>query len=138
MDESDSSQIQQPELRKYLTVIRKRKWTIGLVVLLGIAISLALSFRETPLYRAEARVLVAAVPGDETPPDVVTEAELINSDPVAELVKEEIGTDLSINALLSGLSVDPLPESDVVRLAYVAAEPEFAQQAATAFAKTWP
>ena len=121
------------DLRNYLAVVRSRKWIVILVTLLGIGAALALSYRQTAMYRAETRVVVAPVPGEEEPPDVITEAQLAKSDPVAGMVKRDLGTDRTRTSLLSGLTVDPLPESDVMTLSYVSPDPEFAQQAATSF-----
>ena len=53
-DEEDSG----PELSDYLAVIRRRKWTIALVLIVVVSISLTRSFLTTPVYRATATVLL--------------------------------------------------------------------------------
>ena len=46
------------DLRAYAAVIRRRKWTIVLVVMPTVGAALFFSIRQTPLYRSSARVLV--------------------------------------------------------------------------------
>jgi polysaccharide biosynthesis transport protein len=46
------------ELRDYLRVLRRRKWTIALTALIVVALALAYSFVQSPVYEATAEVLV--------------------------------------------------------------------------------
>jgi capsular exopolysaccharide synthesis family protein len=46
------------DLRAYLQVIRRRKWSLLLVVLLTVGAAVYFSYRQTPMYRSTATVLV--------------------------------------------------------------------------------
>ncbi len=46
------------DLREYLTILRRRKWTIVLATVLVLASSLAVSFLQQPLYEGSAKVLL--------------------------------------------------------------------------------
>jgi succinoglycan biosynthesis transport protein ExoP len=68
------------------------------------------------------------------PPNLETESEIISSEPVAELVREEIAP----RGLGSGeLLVEPLTDTEVVVVGYVAPDPAFARDAANSFARNY-
>ena len=50
------------ELREYLDVVRARKWTILIVFALVLGVALFLSYRQTPQYVANTRLLVSGHP----------------------------------------------------------------------------
>lgn len=128
------------ELRSHLAVLRSRRWSVIVLVVIATAIALALSFRQTPLYRAETRVLVKSSSPDAyyvAPPDLPTEAQLVKSEPVAQLVKEEMRSDRPTTFFLNNLSVDPVPESAVMRLIFVSSDATEAQQATNAFGRNY-
>jgi len=47
-----------PDLRQYVSTLRYRKWSVFGAALLVVAGALAFSFRQTPVYRSESKVLV--------------------------------------------------------------------------------
>lgn len=137
MDQSATSEAPTSELRNYLSVIRSRKWSVILVVALAMSAALVLSLRQTPLYRAETRLLVKPPSGDAyyvAPPDLPTEAQLAKSEPVALMVKEDLQSGRSTTSLLNSLNVDPVPESAVMKLTFVSPDANEAEQASNAFA----
>lgn len=86
------------ELRDYVSVVRRWKWLIGAVVAVVVTTALILSFLQTPVYRATARLLIgpdrSLFTGDQTFVDaafVDTQVEVISGQPVRDLVKERLG-----------------------------------------------
>jgi capsular exopolysaccharide synthesis family protein len=128
----------QLDLRDYLQVARARKWSIILVTLLVLGVALTASFLQTPVYRSDARVLIEADPAVAVDSlDVATQVEVVGSDPIAELVREELDLDMETASLLSGLTVGMVPETKVLIISYVSTDPEFAQRAASSFASSY-
>jgi succinoglycan biosynthesis transport protein ExoP len=129
-----------PELQEYLAILRARKRTI--VVVAGIVVGSALFFSsiQTPLYSANARVLLRTAPptssGFTTPVNRETEAELLSSQPVAARVQEDLALDLTTEQLLSALEVEPVAtESEVLELSYTSPDPQRARDVANGFAE---
>ena len=128
------------DLREYIAVLRARKWTIILTAALVVIATLAFSLQQTRLYTAEARLLVEQVPAqdDESLAPIVnleTEREVVQSVPVAELVKEELGLDTPVNEMLGNLEVQVVVESEVLIVGYTSNDAALAQRAANAFAQ---
>ncbi len=80
-----------PTLRSYAQLVRRRKWWVIAFALLGLAVSLAISFTEAKQYAASAQVLVqpstqagalGATQQPVTPTDVQTMLQLVTSAPV--------------------------------------------------------
>lgn len=133
-----SQNIDRVDLRDYLRVVRARKWGIVSMVLLVVGSALAFSSLQTPRYRSEARVLFEADPAVPVYAlDVATQVEVVASDPIAELVREELDLDIEASALLSGLDVAMVPETRVLIVSYVSTDPELAQRAASSFASNY-
>jgi polysaccharide biosynthesis transport protein len=130
--------VERGELREYLDVIRARKWTIFLVFALVLGIALALSYRQTPLYVASTRLLVAGVPsgtsGFVSAPNLGTEAEVVDSVEVAEVAAKTLGVKDLSDDLLGGLSATPVSDTQVLTISYTSSDPQFAADAANAFA----
>src|SRR5688572_8725052 len=85
------------DLREYLHVLRRRKWTIILVTIVVLLAALGWSSIQTSLYTSETRVLVKALPvAGESSLDLVgsvsmpTEQELVSSEPVAQAVIDDL------------------------------------------------
>src|SRR5687767_6516880 len=97
------------ELRDYLRVLRRRKSTILVVTGAAIGTALAISYLQTPVYRATAEVLVQPRASEEIfSPDsdraidaeraVETEKKVIESRTVRDAVREELGRDPDVSA----------------------------------------
>lgn len=135
----DSSEYGGRDLKDYLGVLKSRRWVFLFVLVAVTAAAVFLSQRQTPMYRAEARVLVKSLPSSATevappPPNLVTEKEVVSSEPVALRVQKELNTDESLAKLLRGLDVKPVADGDVMVVSFVSDDPKFAQDAANAFA----
>ncbi len=110
----------EPDLRDYLQVLRRRKSTIALSVLVVLAVALIVSFLQTPRYAATAKVLLKSrnnqsVFGTESQVyvdparSVETEIEVIGTEPVQELVKKKIGS-------APPVQVRPVGQTDLVTI----------------------
>ena len=92
----------EPDLRDYLLVLRRRKVIIALAVAVVVTVALSLSYLQTPLYAATAKLLLrpratqsvfgsnSGQAGDPAR-SVQTEIEVIKTEPVQELVRKRIG-----------------------------------------------
>lgn len=131
------------ELREYIAVIKIRKWTVVLATLAILGIALGYSYWQTPIYSASARVLVIPPASDPrtylapTLIDTETEVQILSSEPVAALVRDELGLDVAIDSLLDGLRVDDVPGSRVLQLSYSSVDPELARDVTNSFASNY-
>lgn len=125
------------DLRESLAVLRARKWTVIAMTLLVVASALAYSFTRTPLYRANARLLVKGVPnsaGIVSVPNLETEGQIVASHPVATLVGEELGLDIPPQELINGLRVEAAAEeSSVLTVSYTTQDAQLAASVPNAF-----
>lgn len=128
-----------PDLREYLAIIKARKWTIIGVTLLVVASAVAFSLRQTPVYTAQARLLLKQpIPTDGTiapAPVPQTESEVVASQPVAARVADELDLQGSTDDILGHLEVGTVTESLVLTVAYTSDDPEVARDGANAFAQ---
>lgn len=133
------------DLRHYLGILKSRKWTILVVTAVVIASALLLSYRQTPLYQAEARVLVnplptatvTTLPSQLSPPvNLQTEKEIVGSVPVAELVAEELDVADPVE-LLDDLEVEALADTEVLVVKYTSPDARVAARAANSFADNY-
>jgi capsular exopolysaccharide synthesis family protein len=125
-----------PTLRSYAQLVRRRKWwVIGLAVL-GLLISLAFTFTEAKQYSASAQVLVqpssqASALGSAqqpvTPTDVQTMLQLVTSAPVTKAVQRQIGSAPSVTAA-------EVAQTNVIAITAIAGTPARAAATANAYA----
>jgi capsular exopolysaccharide synthesis family protein len=97
----------EPSFRAYLHVLRRRKWWVVSITLLGLAASLALSLTSHKQYSATAQLLVqpsvtatsAGTPQQPvTQTDVATELQLVTSAPVVQAVRGTLGSAPAVSA----------------------------------------
>ena len=129
------------EIREYLAVLKARKWTLAVIFALILGVVVTFSYRQTPIYQAQARVFVQPYPSGDgsslAAPNLETERELVASEPVAERVAEDLGVDQAPRALLAGLSVEAVTETEVLNISYSSSDPDFARDGANAFARNY-
>lgn len=131
----ESYEDQPLDLRKYLAILRARKWTILLVTILVTSLAIFWSYRQEPSYTASARLLLKADPQSGFYPTGETEAAIVAGEAVAQAVIENENLDMSPKTLLSGLSAQPVSQAGtVITVTYRSPDPVFAQLAANAFA----
>jgi tyrosine-protein kinase len=101
----------EPSFRAYLHVLRRRKWWVALIALLGLAASLALSLTSHKQYSATAQLLVqpsvsaasaGTAPQPVTQTDVATELQLVTSAPVVQAIRKKLGSAPAVTATQVG------------------------------------
>ncbi|MGH2787985.1 MAG: polysaccharide biosynthesis tyrosine autokinase [Actinomycetota bacterium] len=128
------------DLRDYLAVLHRRRWTLLSTVGLVVVATLAFSVRETPMYQSEAELLVkqTTVTSTNAPPvllNLETEKELAESESVAAMVGRRL--DESPQELLAGLSVVVTTDTEILTFRYDDPDPVVAQRRAQAFAEAY-
>jgi capsular exopolysaccharide synthesis family protein len=135
---------QYADLREYFRVLRARKYQICLVTLAVLAAALFISFQQTPVYQATAKVLVRGVPiaslsasGQRPDVDVETERELIMSQTVAEDVKSRLRLTEPPEQLLRQLVVTVVQDTEILVVGYRDVNAAQAARLAAAFADSY-
>jgi len=97
----------EPTFRGYLHILRRRKWWVSSIAVLGLAASLAFSLTAHKQYSATAQLLVqpsidasglGAVQEPVTQTDVETELQLVTSAPVQQAVRNRLGSTPMVSA----------------------------------------
>ena len=97
----------EPTFRTYSQILRRRKWWVGLIAVLGLGASLAFAFTAHRQYSATAQLLVQSSfdPGagalqeqPVTQTDVETELQLVTSAPVQQAVRQRLGGTPKVSA----------------------------------------
>lgn len=100
------------DIRHFVRVLRRRKGVVAVATLLVLGVSLALSLLKTPVYAAEAQLLLqsrseslfASAPseGDDRDRTVRNELLLVESESVRAAVRRELGTAPDVSARARG------------------------------------
>jgi succinoglycan biosynthesis transport protein ExoP len=112
------------DIREYIRVLRARKWEVAIVTIVLVGATLFFSFRQTPIYRAQARVLVRPVQNVTATGSVPqalnldTEREVILSLPVATQVRQDLSLATPVEDLLENLSVQVVTDTEVLVVSY--------------------
>ncbi len=126
-------------LRTYFVVLRRRKWWVIVLALLGLAASLALSLRQPKQYSATAQLLVQSsgqgvslggAPQEVTTTDVQTDLQLATSAPVVVLVRGKLGSAPSISA-------SEVAQTNVIALTAISSTPARAALVANTYARAF-
>lgn len=125
-----------------LAVLRRHPWlALGPVVVLA-ALGAAAGLLWPATYVSSAVVLVDPVVGAPFSPEargdrvnLETEAQLVNSPAVAAYAADELGGDIAVERLQSGVSASVPASTQLLDIRYSAEESELAQRAAQAFAQ---
>src|SRR5260370_19185271 len=97
----------EPTFRAYLQILRQRKWWVGSLTVLGLALSLAVSLTAHKQYSATAQRLVqrsvtasgrGAAQQPVTQTDVQTELQLVTSAPVQQAVRDRLKRTPAVSA----------------------------------------
>lgn len=135
---SESSEL---ELRDYLRVLQRRKWTVFFAALVVVATALAASLLQTPVYQGTAQILLQSRSteslfnpntGQRTDPArlIQTEIQILRSEPVRAEVRRRIGTEASISAR-------PVGQTDVIEVTARSTDPERAAIVANTYAESY-
>jgi polysaccharide biosynthesis transport protein len=131
----------------YLRVVLERKWLIVAVLIVAVGLAMAYSLLQTPRYRATAAVLRESTALDQilfgtsifelqdSQRQLQTGANLVKVTKVAQMVKEDTGSDRSAAALLYMIGVSIDSQADILRISAVSPNAEEAATVANSFAR---
>lgn len=131
------------DLREYLSVLRRRKWSIVLVALMIVVLSSGLTLRQVPVYTSEARVLVLpTAPANSAFYFLVTinmdtESGLVSSDVVGSLVRDNLHVKNTVGGLLQQLDVSVEAGTEILDIDYTSPDPATAQKLSQGFAEAY-
>lgn len=129
------------DLRDYLVVLRRRKWSIVAITSVVVLVALGMSLRETPIYKASSEILLRARSTDtlfnpqtgaygDPNRRLQTEIAVIEGDKVASLVRERLGE-------TPAFSASPRANADIVVVSATSPDPVAAAKAANAYADAY-
>jgi capsular exopolysaccharide synthesis family protein len=133
---TDPYEAPEPTLGSYLAVLRRRKWWVIAVVVLGLVASLGYSLTQPKAYSASAQLLFQpdnavitanGSPEQITPTDVLTELQLVTSAPVKVAVARKLGNVPNVSAAEVGTT-------NIISVTATAANPARAALIANAYA----
>jgi succinoglycan biosynthesis transport protein ExoP len=125
-----------PTLRSYLSVVRRRKWWVIMIALIGLGLGLALPLTEAKQYSATAQLLVqsagqgvnlGSAPQQVTTTDVQTDLQLATSAPVIQAVLKKLGSAPSV-------STSEVAQTNVIALTAISSSPARAAVIANTYA----
>ena len=126
------------DLREYLGVLRRRKWSVLIVMAIVLAVAVVLSYRKTPIYESTAVLLLRTQPieslftnaasGADPERRVQNEAELVQSAATRREVEDRLGHS-------AGISVEAGGEADVIELTATSTDPDEAADIANTYAE---
>jgi len=130
------------DLRRYLLVVRNRKWLILAVAALVTGAAILYALLAGHDYEATAQIVVPPVEIESGPlategVSLETEAEIVRSSQVAALASELMGSSDPADSLLPHVSVEIPPDTQSLLIAYSDTDPEVAQRGANAFARAF-
>lgn len=125
-------------LEDYLRAMQRRKAVVVALTLIGLALAFLYVTARTPTYTGTATVLLRPTPGGANDqlvqPNLEKEREVLSSNTTATAVKAELGLAPAPEQLLTDLSVQFRPDSDVLRVSYTSTEQAAAAATANSFA----
>lgn len=126
------------DLRDSIAVLRRRKWTIIVVVAVVLALGAVMSYRKTPVYEASSSLLLKAassnsVLAEQSSSDaerrVQNEAELLRGARTAREAERRLGFGAGVSVAAGG-------DSDVIEITATSGDPDRAALIANTFAET--
>jgi polysaccharide biosynthesis transport protein len=127
----------EPTFRSYVMLLRRRKWWVTTLALLGLAISLTFTLTARKQYSATAQILVQSpvdqtTPGVTQPPvtqtDVETELTLVSSAPIVDSVRRQLGA-------VPGITAAEVGQTNVIAITATSPSPPQAARVANAYAR---
>jgi capsular polysaccharide biosynthesis protein len=124
----------------------RRRWRLILATaVVGLLLGLLLALLLPVKYSSTVSLVVEPSLGNAFSPtetgqsldNLTTEVVVAGSAPVAEKVREDVDTHLSAKTLRKNVSVDKLPNSQVIEISYTAASADEARKIADAFADAY-
>lgn len=138
---TDETAAPELELRDYLRVLRRRKGTIALAVLIVVGAALVAAALQTPVYQSSAQILLRTQDaqtlfnpntGQANDPTraMQTEIQIVTSQPVRQAVKTKLGTAPRISAT-------PVGQTNVMELKANSTDPATAALVANTYAQAY-
>jgi len=135
-------------LADYLRFIRERWWVILIVVVVFVGTTVVVTVRKTPQYQASAEVIHQTAGWETTllgvnsafyyyAQKIPVDARLLASPDVAERAKTRMGSARSAAELLGMISVEPLAETETIRVRAVSPDPTEAAAIANGFVEAF-
>jgi capsular exopolysaccharide synthesis family protein len=132
-------------LTQFLAVVRRRRWWIATLTVLGVGGALVLSLLQTPLFRAEASLFVS-VSGSASASDlsqgsafsaarVASYAKLATSPRVLEAAAETAGVHATLDELRAAVQASPSGDTVILTIAATQSDPERAAALADGVAR---
>jgi capsular exopolysaccharide synthesis family protein len=131
------------DLREFLQKVAHRKWLVLAVVVLVTGLAAGYSYSRPKVYSTTAQVLVRPIliqPDDPDPVDSIsmeTEAQLVQSTPVARLARTSLGSEAGIDDLTKRLSVATPENTQILQITFTDKSAEGARAGAQAFARAY-
>ena len=135
------------DLRDYLQVLRRRWLVIVLTTVLVVAVAMAFTLTQTPIYQGETEIAVEPVRqgADASLEDLIlgdsvvaTEQRVITSRPVTERVIEQLGLqDTPPSELVEKVSTSLVTDTRVITIRATDPDPQFAADLANAYAQAY-
>lgn len=144
------SDSEESDLRRLLSTLRHRGWLILVTVVLALVVAVAYVKTATPVYQAQANLLVSAVPSGGSIPtnisgliyqssdptrDLQTAAQVITSRQVAAQAAQLLRNHQSPGDILAHISVQPVSDSNVLAVTASASSANAAAALANAFSR---
>jgi non-specific protein-tyrosine kinase len=136
----------QLELKRYIALLIRWAWLIALCAVLGAASAFIVSSRKTPVYRTSTTLMIQQSPESGTTEYNAlrtsellarTYAEILTEKPVLEEVIDRLGLDVSPDGLAKRVSVNRVPDTQLIRLAVEDTDPVRAALTANTIAETF-
>lgn len=149
IDEARRSDVQhesyQPatiDLREYIAILRRRKWSVFLVAIVVTGAAVAYAVLATAVYTSTSRVqILPIVPAGSISSlasiNVETERGIVDSAVVASRVNDDLGLQLSPAQILKHLRVSVEEETEILDIGYTSPDPGTAQRMSQAFAEAY-
>jgi succinoglycan biosynthesis transport protein ExoP len=146
---SATSPVGQPivDLKDYLRAVWSRRVLVAFVAMLVVAAAAVWTLVQSPMYSAQAKVLVLPAQDPSMPATTITpsqlaavmttEAELVRSLAVASRAAAALGHEGPADALVRGLRVGSVTDSNIMLVGYSSPDPATAARAADAFARAY-
>ena len=132
------------ELQEYLRVLRARKLGIAVVTVAVVAVTMAFTLRQTPVFEGRAQVWVkpqvdpsSTVPLLAQRPNLETERVLVQSAVVAGQVQRDLHLTAGLESLRRNLHVEVVTDTEVLVVKYDDPKPATAARIANAFAHAY-
>jgi len=128
------------EIRRYLQILESRKWVVIVTAIVTLIVVTLGSFRMTRIYSASAMVRVAAglnssvsyVDLNYSERLIRTYVQLLKSRPFLEEVITRLDLDVGPQNLAGAIKVEPLTDTELIRISVESARPQDAAEIANA------